>query len=184
VQAYDIRPAVKEQVQSVGAEFVELEIDAGSAETKGGYAREMDEEFYRKQREMMSRVLAENHVVITTAAVPGRKAPTLVTEEMVEGMTPGSVIVDLAAERGGNCELTQPGETVEKHGVTIIGPVNIPSTVPYDASRMFARNISTFILHVFKDGESQFDLEDEITRETMVTREGQILRPEIQQALE
>ncbi|MFC1717479.1 Re/Si-specific NAD(P)(+) transhydrogenase subunit alpha [Candidatus Poribacteria bacterium] len=184
VQAYDIRPAVKEQVQSVGAEFVELEIDAESAETKGGYAREMDEEFYRKQREMMSRVLAENHVVITTAAVPGKKAPTLVTSEMVEGMTPGSVIVDLAAERGGNCELTRPGETVVEHGVTIIGPVNIPSTVPYDASRMFARNISSFLLHVFKDGESQFDPEDEIARETIVTREGQILRPEVQQALE
>ena len=184
VQAYDIRPAVKEQVQSVGAEFVELEIDAESAETKGGYAREMNEEFYQKQREMMGRVLAENHVVITTAAVPGKKAPTLVTSEMVEGMTPGSVIVDLAAERGGNCELTQPGETVVEHGVTILGPINIPSTVPYDASRMLARNISTFLLHLFKDGEPDLDLEDEIVRETMVTREGKILRPEIQKALE
>jgi NAD(P) transhydrogenase subunit alpha len=184
VHAYDIRPAVKEQVQSVGAEFVELEIDAESSETEGGYAREMNEEFYEKQREMMSRVLAENHVVITTAAVPGKKAPTLVNAEMVAGMTPGSVIVDLAAEHGGNCELTRRGETVVEHGVTIIGPDNIASTVPYDASRMLARNISTFLLHLFKDGDPTLDLEDEIVSETMVTRDGQIVRQEIQQLLE
>lgn len=184
VKAYDIRPAVKEQVQSVGAEFVELEIGAENSETEGGYAREMNEEFYQKQREMMSRVLAENHVVITTAAVPGKKAPILVSAEMVAGMTPGSVIVDLAAERGGNCELTRPGETVVEHGVTIIGPDNIASTVPYDASRMLARNISTFLLHLFKDGDPNLDLEDEIVSETMVTRDGQIVRPEIQQLLE
>lgn len=182
VQAYDIRPAVKEQVQSLGAKFVELELEAESSETAGGYAKAMDEEFYKKQQEMMLRVVAENNVLITAAAVPGKKAPTLVTAEMVKGMNPGSVIVDLAAEQGGNCELTSPGETVEKHGVTILGPVNVPASVPYDASRMFARNISTFLLHVFKNGESGFDMEDEIIRETMVTRGGKIINPGVQEA--
>ncbi|MDH3582518.1 MAG: NAD(P) transhydrogenase subunit alpha, partial [Hyphomicrobiales bacterium] len=128
VQAYDVRPAVKEQVESLGAKFIEMELDTGASEDKGGYATAMGEEFYQKQREMMTRVVAEQDVVITTAAVPGKKAPVLITAEMVRGMRPRSVIVDLAAERGGNCELTCPGETVMEHDVTIVGPTNLPAT--------------------------------------------------------
>ncbi|HHQ49554.1 MAG TPA: Re/Si-specific NAD(P)(+) transhydrogenase subunit alpha, partial [Acidobacteria bacterium] len=138
VEAYDVRPAVREQVESLGGKFVELELETEEAEDAGGYAKELGEDFYRKQREMMLRVVAGSHVVITTAAIPGKKAPILVTREMVEGMEPGSVIVDLAAERGGNCELTVPGETVVESGVTILGPLNIPSTVPYHASQMYS----------------------------------------------
>jgi len=126
VSAYDVRSAVKEEVQSLGARFVEMALEAGAAEAAGGYAKAMDEAFYARQREMMTKVVAENDVVITTAAVPGKRAPTLVTADMVAGMAPGSVIVDLAAERGGNCELTRPGETVAAHGVTILGPANLP----------------------------------------------------------
>ena len=154
VSAYDVRPVVKEQVQSLGAKFVEFELAAGEAQAQGGYAKAMDEEFYRRQREMMKRVVAENDVVITTAAVPGRKAPTLVTAEMVAAMAPGSVMVDAAAERGGNCELTQPGETVvTAGGVTILGPTNLPSDVPNHASQMFAKNVVTFLTHLVKDGQ-------------------------------
>ncbi|MHC4178507.1 MAG: Re/Si-specific NAD(P)(+) transhydrogenase subunit alpha [Planctomycetota bacterium] len=140
VSANDIRPAVKEQVESLGAKFVQLELDTTAAEDKGGYAKEMGEEFLRKQREMIARVVAESDVVITTAAVPGKKAPTLLTAEMVAGMSPGSVIVDLAAERGGNCELTRPGETVVEGGVRILGPANLPAEVPHHASQMYAKN--------------------------------------------
>jgi NAD(P) transhydrogenase subunit alpha len=177
VSAYDVRPIAKEQVQSLGAKFVEMPLD--SAEGQGGYAKAMDEEFYRKQRELMTRVVAENDVVITTAAIPGKKAPTLVTAEMVRGMAPGSVIVDLAAERGGNCELTRPGETVVDGGVTILGPANLPAEVPYHASQMFAKNITTFLLHLFKDGQFHFDLDDEITRDTLVAKDGKIVNPKV-----
>ncbi len=181
VSAYDIRPAVKEQVQSLGAKFVELELETTEAEDKGGYAKAMDEEFYRKQREMMTRVVAESDVVITTAAVPGKKAPILVTEEMIKGMKEGSVIVDLAAERGGNCEITKPGETIQKHGVTIIGAMNLPSTIPYHASQMYSKNITNFLKLMIQDGKLNVDVEDEIIKETMVTRDGQIVNARVKE---
>jgi NAD(P) transhydrogenase subunit alpha len=183
VHAYDIRPAVKEQVQSLGAKFVEMELETGEAEGKGGYAKAMDEEFYRKQRELMTKVVAENDVVITTAAVPGKKAPILVTEEMVKGMRPGSVIVDLAAERGGNCELTKEGETVEAHGVTIFGPVNLPSSAPYHASQMYAKNVLTFLQNMTKEKKITVNTEDEIIRDTMLTRDGKVVNPQVLELL-
>ena len=181
VQAYDIRPAAKEQVLSLGAKFVELGLESEQAEDKGGYARAMDEEFYRRQREMMKEVVAESDVVITTAMVPGKRAPVLITEEMVKGMRPGSVIVDLAAERGGNCELTSPGEVVERYGVKIVGAVNLPSEVPYDASQMYSRNIFNFLNLLTKDGELHIDLEDEIVRETLLLREGELVSERIRE---
>ena len=183
VVAYDIRPETKEQVESLGAKFAELGLETEEARAEGGYAREMDEEFYKKQREMMLRVVAESDVVITTAAVPGKRAPVLVTEEMVKGMQPGSVIVDLAAERGGNCELTQPGETVQAHGVTILGPLNLPATVPYHASQMYARNVAHFLLNMLKDGELHLDLEDPITHDTLVARDGEVVHPKVRELL-
>ncbi len=183
VEAYDVRPAVKEQVESLGAKFVEMELDAATSEDKGGYAKQMDEEFYRKQRELMTRVVAENDAVITTAAIPGKKAPILVTGDMVAGMAPGSVVVDLAAERGGNCELTKAGETVTEHGVTILGPLNLPATAPYHASQMYAKNLSTFLLHLVKEGELTIDMEDEITRETLITRGGEVTHPKVRELL-
>src|SRR6187401_1926255 len=160
VEAYDIRPAVKEEIQSLGARFVEIPLEIDDAQDKGGYAKAQDESFYRRQREMMLKVVAGSDVVITTAVVPGRKAPTLVTREMVEGMAPGSVLVDLAAERGGNCELTRPDQVVVEKGVTILGPTNLPSTVPYHASQMYAKNITTFLLHLVKDGDVRLDPND------------------------
>ncbi len=183
VSAYDVRPAVKEQVLSLGAKFVEMELETGSAEGKGGYAQAMDEEFYRKQRELMTRVVAEQDVVITTAAIPGKKSPILVTKEMVAGMMPGSVIVDLAAERGGNCELTKADETVVAHGVTILGPTNLPSTAPYHASQMFAKNASTFLLPMVKEGKLTIDTEDEVIRETLVARDGAVVNARISDLL-
>src|SRR6202041_3666443 len=146
VSAYDLRPAVKEQVQSLGARFVELDIQAKDAQDARGYATQQDEAFYRRQRELLGKVIAENDVVITTAVIPGKKAPILVTKEMVGAMAPRSVIIDLAAERGGNCELTHPGEkiVVEKD-IAIVGWFNLASTVPYHASQMYARNLSTFL---------------------------------------
>lgn len=186
VSAYDVRPAVKEQVESLGGKFVEFELE--TAEGQGGYAKAMDEAFYVKQREMMIKVVGENDVVITTAAVPGKKAPTLVTTEMVHGMAPGSVIVDLAAERGGNCELTKPGETVIEKDVTILGPSNLPSTIPYHASEMYARNVVTFLTHLINTGmggERQLpqEIEDEILRETLVTRNGEIVNSRVSEQL-
>ena len=175
VHAYDVRPVVREQVESLGGKFVELELETDTAEDAGGYAKELGEDFYTKQREMMLSVVAESDVVITTAAIPGKKAPILVTREMVEGMQRGSVIVDLAAERGGNCELTVPGERVDHNGVTILGPLNIPSDVPYHASQMYSKNITTFLLHLVKEGEVVIDLDDEITRGTLITRDGSVV---------
>ena len=175
VHAYDVRPVVREQVESLGGKFVELELETDTAEDAGGYAKELGEDFYTKQREMMLSVVAESDVVITTAAIPGKKAPILVTREMVEGMQRGSVIVDLAAERGGNCELTVPGERVDHNGVTILGPLNIPSEVPYHASQMYSKNITTFLLHLVKEGEVVIDLDDEITRGTLITRDGSVV---------
>jgi NAD(P) transhydrogenase subunit alpha len=183
VSAYDVRPAVKEQVRSLGAKFVELPLDATAAEDRGGYAQAMGEEFYRRQRELMGRVVRESDVVITTAAVPGKRAPLLITAEMVSGMAPGSVIVDLAAERGGNCELTRPNETVVAHGVTILGPTNLPADVPYHASQMYAKNIATFLLNLAPKGELKLDLDDEILRETLVARDGSVVHPRVRELL-
>jgi NAD(P) transhydrogenase subunit alpha len=181
VEAYDVRPAVKEQVQSLGARFVELPLEAGEAEDKGGYAKAQDESFYRRQREMMLKVVAGNDVVITTALIPGKKAPILITAEMVAGMAPGSVVVDLAAERGGNCELTRPDETIVEHGVTIIGPTNPPASVPYHASQMYSKNITTFLLHLTREGAVAVDTSDEITRETLVTHGGEVVHPRLRE---
>lgn len=175
VNAYDVRPAVKEQVESLGAKFIVLDLETKDAETASGYAKEMGEEFYRRQREMMAKVLSENDAVITSAAVPGKKAPVLITVEMVKGMRPGSVILDLAAEQGGNCELTRPGESVVERGVTIMGPLNLPSTIPYHSSQMYSRNVSNFLLNMVKDGQLLLDKDDEIVRDTMVTRRGEVL---------
>jgi NAD(P) transhydrogenase subunit alpha len=183
VEAYDVRPAVKDQIQSLGAKFVELPIEAAEAEDKGGYAKAQDESFYRRQREMMTKVVAASDVVITTAAVPGKKAPVLITAEMVAGMQPGSIIVDLAAERGGNCELTQPGQRLVSNGVVILGPTNLASTVPYHASQMYAKNVTTFLTYLIKDGKIQTGAEDEIVRETLVTHGGQIVSPRVREAL-
>jgi NAD(P) transhydrogenase subunit alpha len=183
VEAYDVRPASKEQVQSVGAKFVELPIEVADAEDKGGYAKAQDESFYRRQREMMTKVVAGSDVVITTAAIPGKKSPVLVTEDMVKGMQPGSVIVDLAAERGGNCELTKADQTVVAHGVTIFGPTNLPATVPYHASFMYARNVTTFLTHLVKDKQLVIAADDEITRETLVARDGQVVHERIKALL-
>ena len=180
VEAYDVRPAVKEQVQSVGAKFVELPLETGQAEDKGGYAKAQDEAFYQRQREMMARVVAANDVVITTAVVPGKKAPVLVTADMVRGMAPGSVVVDLAAERGGNCELTRADQVVVEKGVTILGPTNLPSTVPYHASQMYAKNITTFLLHLVKDGAVKLDPTDEITRDTLIAQGGEVVNARVQ----
>lgn len=183
VQAYDVRPAVKEQVESLGAKFVELGIESKEAETSGGYAKAMGEDFYRRQREMMKQVVAENDVLITTAAVPGKKAPILITQEMVQGMRPGSVIVDLAAESGGNCEVTRSGETVETQGVTILGPVNLPSTIPYHASLMYAKNVTAFLLNMVKDGGLRLDLEDQIVRDTLLTHNGEVTNIQMRESL-
>jgi len=179
VKGYDIRPVVKEQVESLGARFVELELDAADAEDKGGYARAMDEDFYRRQRELLTRVVAASDVVLTTAAVPGKKAPVLITAEMVRDMSPGSIIIDLAAERGGNVELTRPGETVVEQGVTIVGPLNLTASVPFHASQMYAKNIATFLMHLVKDDGLTLDMDDEITRETLMARDGEIVHPRL-----
>ncbi len=179
--AYDLRPAAKEQVQSLGGRFVELPIEAKDAEDPRGYARAQDETFYKRQRELLGKVVAESDVVITAAVIPGKKPPVLVTKEMVAGMAPGSVIVDLAAERGGNCEFTQAGEIVVEHGVTIIGWFNLASTVPYHASQMYARNVSSFLLHLVKDGKLQLNLDDEIVRETLLTRDGEVANPRVRE---
>jgi NAD(P) transhydrogenase subunit alpha len=181
VSAYDLRPAVKEQVQSLGARFVELAIEAKDAQDARGYATAQDESFYRRQRELLGKVIAENDVVITTAVIPGKKAPTLVTKEMVAGMAPGSVLVDLAAERGGNCELTRPGETIVEHGVTIVGLFNLASSVPYHASQMYAKNLSSFLLLLVKDGKLQINLKDDIIRETLVTQGGEVVNPRLRE---
>ena len=183
VEAYDVRPAVKEQVQSVGAKFVELPLETAQAEDKGGYAKAQDEAFYQRQREMMGRVVASNDVVITTAVVPGKKAPVLVTADMVRRMAPGSVIVDLAAERGGNCELTRADQVVVENSVTILGPTNLPSTVPYHASQMYAKNMTTFLIHLVKNGVVTLDPDDEITRDTLVAKGGEVVNPRVRQAL-
>jgi len=174
-------PASKEQVQSLGGRFVELAVEAKDAQDASGYAKAQDESFYQKQRELLGNVIAESDVVITAAVIPGKKSPVLVTKEMVERMAPGSVIVDLAAERGGNCELTKPDEVTVVHDVTIIGEYNLAGTVPYHASQMFARNITAFLVHLVKDGKLQLNLQDEIIRETLVTRDGEIVNARVRE---
>jgi len=179
--AYDLRPAAKEQVQSLGGRFVELPIEAKDAEDARGYAKAQGEDFYRRQRELLGKVVAENDVVITAAVIPGKKSPLLVTADMVKGMAPGSVIVDLAAERGGNCELTRPGEEIVVHGVTIIGRFNLASSVPYHASQMYSRNVSAFLMHLIKDGKLRLDTNDEIIRETLLTHGGEVVSKRVRE---
>ena len=183
VQGYDIRPDVKNQVESLGAKFVQLELETEGAEAAGGYAQAMDEDFYKRQRELLTSVVADSDVVITTAAVPGRKAPILITEEMVKAMSPGSVIVDLAAEGGGNCELTKPAETVEEFGVTIMGPANVASSIPLHASQMYARNQLAFLRNIVKDGELNLDMSDQITRESLLTHNGEVVNNRVREML-
>jgi NAD(P) transhydrogenase subunit alpha len=183
VEAYDVRPATREQVQSLGAKYVELPLDAQDAQDAGGYARTMDEEFYRRQRETMGRVVSASDVVISTAAIPGQKAPVLITGEMVDAMRPGSVIVDVAAEQGGNCELTRPGEALTRSGITILGPVNVASQVPNHASQMHARNLANFLALIVKKGALAVDLTDPIVRETLVAREGAVVHPRLRETL-
>jgi H+-translocating NAD(P) transhydrogenase subunit alpha len=179
--AYDMRPAAKEQVLSLGGRFVELPIEAKDAQDAGGYARAQDETFYQRQRELLARVVAESDVVITAAVIPGKKSPVLVTAEMVRSMAPGSVIVDLASERGGNCELTRAGERVVEHGVTVIGRINLASSVPYHASQMYARNVSAFLALLVQGGKLQMNLEDDIIHDTMVTRGGEIVNERVRE---
>jgi NAD(P) transhydrogenase subunit alpha len=176
-----LRPAAKEQVQSLGGKFVELPIEAKDAQDAGGYAKAQDEEFYRRQRELLGKVVGESDVVITAAVVPGKKSPVLVTKEMVSGMAPGSVIVDLAAERGGNCELTKPGEIFIERGVTIIGRFNLATAVPYHASQMYAKNISAFLTLMVKEGKLQLNLDDDIIKSTLVTQGGEVVNPRIRE---
>lgn len=195
VEAYDVRPAVKEQIQSLGARFVEMPLEAGDAQDSGGYAKAQDEAFYKRQRELLHKTVAGSDVVVTTAAIPGRKSPVLVTEDMVAAMAPGSVIVDLAAERGGNCELTQADETIVRHGVTIMGPTNLASTVPYHSSQMYSRNVVTIVQHLVQrekgaDGKATgpakltLNMEDEITKEILVTDGGHVIHPRVRQTQE
>ena len=183
VKGYDVRPAVKEQVESLGAKFVEVGLETAAAEDKSGYAKDMGEEFIRKQREKLTEVVAESHVVITTAAIPGKKSPVLVTADMVARMLPGSIIIDLAAERGGNCALTRPDETVVTNGVTVLGPTNLPGEVPFHASQMYSRNVVSFVKEITRDGALALSDENEIHRETLVTRGGDIAHPRIEQLL-
>lgn len=183
VHAYDVRSAVKEQIESLGAKFVEMDLETGDAQDKGGYAKDLGDEFIRKQRELMTKVVAESHIVITTAAIPGKKSPVIVTADMVRGMQPGSVIVDLAAERGGNCELTKPDETVIENGVTILGPCNLSTTIPFHASQMFARNVVTFVKEITKDGAFALDMENEVHAGTLLTRDGEVVHTRIRELL-
>jgi NAD(P) transhydrogenase subunit alpha len=177
--AYDMRAAAKEQVLSLGGRFVELEVLAKDAQDARGYGRAQDEGFYQRQRELLGKVVAESDVVITAAVIPGKKSPVLVTREMVSHMAPGSVIIDLAAERGGNCELTVSGATTVEYGVTVIGSVNFASTVPYHASQMYAKNLSAFLHHLVKDGKLVLDRNDEITRETLLTLGGEVVNARV-----
>jgi NAD(P) transhydrogenase subunit alpha len=183
VSAYDVRPAAKEQVQSLGARFVELPLETQDAQDARGYAKAQDEAFYAKQRELLGRTVAENDAVITTAVVPGKKAPVLVTAEMVKGMVPGSVILDLAAERGGNCELTRAGEAVVVDGVTVIGPLNLASGAPHHASQMYARNLTSFLTNLVKDGKMRPPESDDIIRDTLVTQSGEVVNARVRELL-
>jgi len=183
VEAYDTRPAVKEQIESLGARFVELPLDTSDAEGAGGYAKAQSDEFLAKQRELLGARVKMADAVISTAAVPGARAPLLIDADTVAGMKPGSVIVDLAAATGGNCALTKADEAVVAHGVTVLGPTNLPSDAAVDASRVYARNLSTLLLHLVKDGALALDLDDEITKGSLVTRDGQVVHPAVRAKL-
>jgi NAD(P) transhydrogenase subunit alpha len=183
VSGYDVRPVAKEQVESLGARFVVLDLETSTAEDKGGYARAMGDQFYARQRQLLGDLLAEQNMVITTAAVPGKKAPILITREMVRRMAAGSIVMDVAAERGGNCEITRPGEVVEEAGVRIFGPLNLASSVPYHASQLYARNIASFLKYLLKDGAVAFDRNDEIVRETLVTHASEVVHPRVRELL-
>jgi NAD(P) transhydrogenase subunit alpha len=183
VEAYDTRPVVKEQVESLGGKFVELGLETRDAEAKTGYAKAQSEEFYKQQQEQMLKCVAAADVVITTALVPGKRAPILITAEMVRAMRPGSVVVDLAAEQGGNCALTEPGQEVVKHGVLVCGPTNLPSTVAFHASQMYSRTVTNYLLHLLKDGKPRLDLDDELTRGPLVTHEGAVVHEAVKAAI-
>jgi len=183
VKAVDVRPAVQEQIESLGARFVSMEVKAEETETAGGYAADLGEEVYRKQREILAPHVKESSIIITTALVPGREAPRLISEEMVESMKPGSVIVDLAAPAGGNCALTEPGERVVEHGVTIFGPLNLPSEMAVDASQMFSRNVAAYLGELVKDGELAIDMENEVVSGTLVTRDGEVVSESVRKAI-
>jgi NAD(P) transhydrogenase subunit alpha len=183
VQAYDVRPASREQVESLGARFAELELETADAEGADGYAEALGDDFYRKQGELMAKLVSDSDVVITTAAVPGAKAPILISTDAVRGMRPGSVIIDLAAETGGNCELTSPGETIETYGVTIVGTVQLATEVPHDASQMYARNVAAFLTNLIDDGRVNLNLEDEIIRGTLLTHDGEIVAERVRVTL-
>ena len=183
VEAYDVRPAVKDQVQSLGARFVELPLETAAAEDKGGYAKAQDESFYRRQRELLARVVADSDVVISAAAVPGKRAPVLVTHEMLMGMRPGSVVVDLAAEQGGNCEASEAGKDIVRHGVKVLAPLSLATTIPHHASQLYAKNVANFVVNMAKKGELQLDADDEIVRDTMLTRGGEVVHPRVREAL-
>ena len=182
VEAFDTRPAVKEQVESLGAQFIEMELSK-DAETAAGYAKEMSEDFMKKEREIIGDRTAQNHVVITTAQLFGKRAPILITEEMVKKMQKGSVIIDLAAEQGGNCEITEPGKNICKHGVTICGVLNLPSTLPIDASAMYSRNITQFFKHLYMADDRKLDFEDKITKSSCVTYNGEIVNDYVRKAI-
>ena len=183
VEAYDVRPAVKEQVESLGARFVELELETEGAEDAGGYAKAQSEEFLARQREQLGRRVAGMDVVITTALVPGARAPLLVEEEAVRAMRPGSVVVDLAGEQGGNCALTKADEALDVDGVTVLGPTNLPSEVAFDASQMYARNVVNFVQHLVREGSIALDLEDEITAGALLTHDGRVANERVRQIL-
>jgi len=183
VEAFDIRPAVKEEVESLGAKFIQLELETQEAQDSGGYAKAQSEDFYRRQQELMAERIKNSDVVITTAAVPGKKSPVLISEEVVDSMRPGSVIVDIAADKGGNCAVTKPGEKIIHKGVIVIGPLNIPAQVPVHASQMYAKNISTFLLHMVKEGKLELNLEDEIIKGAMVAHGGKLVHQAVLNAL-
>jgi NAD(P) transhydrogenase subunit alpha len=183
VLGYDVRPAAMEQIESLGAKAVRLDLDTHESEDRGGYAKELTEAQQQRQRQLLADLVAQQDVCITTAAIPGRPSPLLVTADAVRRMPPGSVIVDLAAERGGNCEGTKADETVQINGVTILGPTNLPSEVPGHASQMYAKNIATFLAHLFKDGALNIDTHDEITRDTLVAMDGQVTNQRIRDML-
>jgi NAD(P) transhydrogenase subunit alpha len=183
VSAYDVRPTVKDQIQSLGAKFVELPLDTAAAEDKGGYARAQDESFLRRQRELLANAVADSDVVIGAAAVPGRRAPVLVSADMLKDMRPGSVVVDLAAEQGGNCEASEPGRDVVRHGVRVLAPLSLATTVPHHASQLYARNVANFVVNMVRKGELQLDADDEIVRDSMLTRGGEIVHPRVREAL-
>lgn len=177
VEAFDVRPVVKEQVESLGAKFVEVPLEVEETETKGGYAKELSEKNQQRQKEVIAQHVKKSDIVVTTALIPGRPAPLLITKEMVEGMTPGSVVVDIAAEQGGNCEVTQPGETVVHNGVKVIGPLNLPSTLAYHASQLYSKNMLSLLDLLINEGALNLDFEDEILLNTTITHNGEIISP-------